>query len=49
MTRVVLATRNAHKVEELREILGDVCVSLDLEIVGLDQFADAPEVVEDGV
>ncbi|MCU1538518.1 MAG: non-canonical purine pyrophosphatase, rdgB/HAM1 family [Humibacillus sp.] len=49
MTRVVLATRNAHKVEELREILADVCAELSLEIVGLDEFADAPEVVEDGI
>jgi XTP/dITP diphosphohydrolase len=49
MTRVVLATRNAHKVVELREILADVCTELDLEIVGLDEFADAPEVVEDGI
>lgn len=49
MSRVVLATRNAHKVDELREILADVCSQLDLEIVGLDAFPDAPEVVEDGV
>jgi XTP/dITP diphosphohydrolase len=49
MSRIVLATRNAHKVEELREILGDVCECLALEIVGLDGFPDAPEVTEDGV
>jgi XTP/dITP diphosphohydrolase len=49
VTRVVLATRNAHKVEELRAILADVCEDLELEIVGLDAFADVPEVVEDGV
>ena len=49
VTRVVLATRNAHKVEELREILADVCDELGLEIVGLDAFPDAPDVVEDGV
>ncbi len=49
MTRVVLATRNAHKVEELREILADVCAELDLDIVGLDAFPEAPDVVEDGV
>jgi XTP/dITP diphosphohydrolase len=47
--KAVLATRNAHKVEELREILGDVCECLALEIVGLDGFPDAPEVTEDGV
>jgi XTP/dITP diphosphohydrolase len=49
MSRVVLATRNAHKVGELREILADVCACLDLEIVGLDAFGEAPDVVEDGV
>ncbi len=49
MTRVVLATRNAHKVEELREILADACAELSLDIVGLDGFPTAPEVVEDGV
>ena len=49
MTKVVLATRNAHKVEELREILADVSDELGLEIVGLDGFPDVPEVVEDGV
>jgi len=49
MTRVVLATRNPHKVEELREILADVCSELGLEIVGLDAFGDVPDVVEDGV
>lgn len=46
---LVLATRNAHKVEELREILADVCAELDLDIVGLGDFPDAPDVVEDGV
>jgi len=42
MTRVVLATHNAHKVEELKKILGDL---LDgIELVGYD----GPEPVEDG-
>lgn len=49
MTRVVLATRNAHKVDELRGILADVCHDLGLTIVGLDEFPEAPDVVEDGV
>ena len=49
MTKVVLATRNAHKVEELRAILSDVCTELGLDIVGLDEFPAAPDVVEDGV
>ena len=44
--RVVLATRNAHKVEELREILADAGVDLDL--VGLREFPEAPVVAETG-
>lgn len=47
--KVVLATRNHHKVVELREILADTCADLDVEIVGLDEFPDAPDVVEDGL
>jgi XTP/dITP diphosphohydrolase len=47
--RVVLATRNAHKVGELRQILGDLVDELGLEIVGLDAFPGVPEVVEHGV
>ncbi|MEO7131194.1 MAG: RdgB/HAM1 family non-canonical purine NTP pyrophosphatase [Dermatophilaceae bacterium] len=47
--RVVLATRNAHKVAELRVILADVTDALGIEIVGLDAFPEAPEVVEDAV
>ena len=49
MTRVVLATRNDHKVEELRAILADVCAELDLDIVGATEVEGAPDVVEDGV
>jgi XTP/dITP diphosphohydrolase len=49
VTKVVLASRNTHKVEELREILGGVCSDLSLDIVGLHEFPDAPDVVEDGV
>jgi len=44
--RVVLATRNAHKVVELRRILGDA--GLDVELVGVDAYPDAPEVPETG-
>ncbi|MFP7832806.1 RdgB/HAM1 family non-canonical purine NTP pyrophosphatase [Marisediminicola sp. LYQ134] len=43
MTRVVLATHNAHKVDELRAILGDALAGI--ELVGYD----GPEPVEDGV
>jgi XTP/dITP diphosphohydrolase len=42
---LVLATRNAHKVEELQRILA----GSDLRILGLDSFPDAPEVPETGV
>ena len=43
--RLVLATRNAHKVQELAEILGGA--GLDIDLVPLPD--DAPEVVEDGL
>jgi XTP/dITP diphosphohydrolase len=42
--RVVLATHNAHKVDEIRRILG----ASDIELVGLDEFPDIGEVVESG-
>lgn len=44
--RVVLATRNPHKVAELHRIL--VQAGLDIEILGADAFADLPEVEETG-
>jgi XTP/dITP diphosphohydrolase len=47
--QVVLATRNGHKVRELRTILGDLTRELDLEIVGMGDFPDVPDVVETGV
>lgn len=51
--RLVLATRNPHKVVELRAILAaaladDAHVDLDDAVVGLDGF-DVPEVVESGI
>ena len=49
MRRIVLATRNAHKVAELQAILGDVISGLDLEIVGVDEFPNVEDVVETGV
>ena len=45
--RVVLATRNAHKVAEVRRILD--AAGLDIDLVGLDAFPDAPEVAETGL
>jgi XTP/dITP diphosphohydrolase len=47
--RIVLATRNGHKVSELQTILADLTDELDLEIVGLGEFPDVAEVVETGV
>ncbi|QBI52909.1 RdgB/HAM1 family non-canonical purine NTP pyrophosphatase [Streptomonospora litoralis] len=43
-TTVVLATRNAKKVPELRAILGEA--GLDADVVGLGDYPDAPEVAE---
>jgi XTP/dITP diphosphohydrolase len=57
--RLVLATRNAHKVAELRPILaqalasgpaaGSVPLDLDTELVGVDAFPAVEDVVESGV
>ena len=51
--RVVLATRNAHKVVEMREILAELVVGtdidLDVAVVGIADVSDAPDVVESGV
>ena len=40
--RLVIATRNAHKVEEIRTILGAA-----FEYLTLRDFSGAPEAVED--
>ncbi|MFD9128606.1 RdgB/HAM1 family non-canonical purine NTP pyrophosphatase [Kitasatospora sp. NPDC059571] len=45
--RLVLATRNRHKVGELRDILGDA--GLDVELVGADAYPEIPDVPETGV
>jgi XTP/dITP diphosphohydrolase len=47
--RLVLATRNAHKVVELRAILAEVLENAGLELVGLDAFDGVEDVVESGV
>lgn len=49
MRRVVLATRNAHKVSELKAILAGLISELDLVIVGVGEFPDVEDVVETGV
>lgn len=43
MTSLILATRNWHKVHEIQQILG-----ADFGYFTLEDFPDAPEVVEDG-
>jgi XTP/dITP diphosphohydrolase len=45
--RLVLATRNRHKVGELRDILG--AAGLDVELVGADAYPEIPDVPETGV
>lgn len=45
--RLVLATRNQHKVAELRAILG--AAGLDVELVGADAYPEIPDVAETGV
>ncbi len=42
--KLLLSTRNEHKVREIREILG----APHLELLDLGAFPDAPDVVEDG-
>jgi XTP/dITP diphosphohydrolase len=45
--RLILATRNAYKITELRSILGDA--GLDVELVGADAYPEVPDVKETGV
>ncbi|MFI9200086.1 RdgB/HAM1 family non-canonical purine NTP pyrophosphatase [Streptomyces sp. NPDC053048] len=47
MKRLILATRNANKVTELRAILADA--GLDVELVGADAYPEIPDVKETGV
>ena len=44
--RVVLATQNAHKLVEMRRILGEA--GLDIELVGTGEFPDISDVAETG-
>ena len=44
--RLVLATRNEHKVHELRQILAGLVDDLGLEVVGADDVEGAPDVPE---
>ncbi|MBH1932843.1 RdgB/HAM1 family non-canonical purine NTP pyrophosphatase [Streptomyces sp. AV19] len=47
MNRLILATRNAGKIVELRRILADA--ALDVELVGTDAYPEIPDVKETGV
>ncbi|MGX8906290.1 RdgB/HAM1 family non-canonical purine NTP pyrophosphatase [Streptomyces sp. QH1-20] len=47
MKRLILATRNANKVTELRAILEGA--GLDVELVGADAYPEIPDVKETGV
>src|SRR5471030_1905897 len=47
--RIVLATRNPHKIGELQTILDDLVRELGLEIIGVGEFPDVADVVETGV
>jgi XTP/dITP diphosphohydrolase len=46
--RIVLATRNPHKIAELRRILATTDAG-DIELLGTDRFPDVPDVAETGV
>ena len=45
--RVVLATRNKHKIDELRAILA--ATGVEVELLGVAEFPDLPDVAETGV
>ncbi|GAA2367026.1 RdgB/HAM1 family non-canonical purine NTP pyrophosphatase [Streptomyces cuspidosporus] len=47
MKRLILATRNTYKITELRSILSDA--GLDVELVGADAYPEVPDVKETGV
>lgn len=55
MPKIVLATRNEHKLGELRAILAEVAARPEgpdlsrIELVGAGQFPDLPDVVESGL
>jgi len=44
--RLVLASRNTHKIIEMRRILQEL--GLDIELVGTDEYPDLPDVEETG-
>lgn len=46
--QIIFATRNAHKLAEVRAILAEVIPELDPELIGSAADLDLPEPVEDG-
>jgi XTP/dITP diphosphohydrolase len=48
LVRLVLATRNRHKIDEMRVLLASVSDRVPVQVIGLDEFADAPEPDETG-
>lgn len=46
--RLLLATRNAGKVAELRRIVGELVLEGDIEVVGLEDVPEYPEAPETG-
>lgn len=49
MIRLVLATHNAGKVAEMREILAEIDLGGPVELLGMDSFPEVDDVVESGV
>ena len=41
--RIIIASHNAHKVKEIRQILNDT----DIQVISLDEYPDIPEAPED--
>lgn len=46
MTRLIIATGNAHKVQEIKEALAKL--DLDWDILSLEDLDEVPEIIEDG-
>ena len=44
MAKLLLASRNQHKIEELQQMLA----GLNIEVISLDDVADMPVIEEDG-
>ena len=47
LNHLVLATQNVHKVEEMRALLGDSDVDMDIKLTCSSDYPDLPNVIED--